>query len=58
VCLKFLPKLQLKFPVGVDEIVQKLVKNPADETWRDSVIEIWQNKDGWKRLYAASEFAD
>jgi len=56
--LKFLPKLQLKFPVGVDEIVQKLIKNPADETWRDSVIEIWQNKDGWKRLYAASEDED
>lgn len=56
--LKFLPKLQLKFPVGVDAIVKKLTENPADETWRDSVIEIWQNKDGWKRLYAASENED
>ena len=53
--LKFLPKLQLKFPVGLDEIVERLTKNPNDKTWHDSVIEIWQNREGWKRLYAVAE---
>ena len=51
--LKFLPKLQLKFPVGLDEIVKRLTENPNDRTWRDSVIEIWQNREGWKRQYVA-----
>ncbi|OFV98506.1 MAG: hypothetical protein A3H94_00695 [Acidobacteria bacterium RIFCSPLOWO2_02_FULL_60_20] len=51
--LKFLPKLQLKFPIGLDEIVKRLTENPDDRVWHDSVIEIWQNRDGWKRLYAA-----
>jgi hypothetical protein len=53
--LKFLPKLQLKFPIGLDEIVKRLTENPNDLTWHDSVIEIWQNREGWKRLYAALE---
>ena len=53
--LKFLPKLQLKFPIGLDEIVTFLTKNPNDRTWHESVIEIWQNREGWKRLYAAPE---
>src|ERR1017187_1207449 len=30
--LKFLPKLQLKFPVGIDAIVTQLVKNPNDKS--------------------------
>lgn len=53
--LTFLPKLQVKFPVGLDKIVEQLTKNPDETTWRDSVIEIWQNKDGWKQLYVAPE---
>ena len=53
--LKFLPKLQLKFPIGLDEIVERLSKNSNDKTWHDSVIEIWQNREGWKRLYAVPE---
>lgn len=53
--LKFLPKLQLKFPIGLDEIVEQLTKNSNDKTWHDSVIEIWQNREGWKRLYAVPE---
>jgi len=56
--LKFLPKLQLKFPVGLDEIVSQLTQNPDDKSWRDSVIEIWQNKEGWKRLFAVTEDDD
>jgi hypothetical protein len=49
--LKFLPKLQLKFPVGLDEIVKQLTTNPADTSWRGSVVEIWQNKGSWVNLY-------
>ena len=53
--LKFLPKLQLKFPVPVDALVQHLINNPDDTKWHDSVIEIWQNQSAWKRLYVAPE---
>jgi len=53
--LKFLPKLQLKFPVPLDKLVDHLIQNPEDKSWHDSVIEIWQNKDTWKRLYLAPE---
>lgn len=53
--LKFLPKLQLKFPVPIDKLVEHLIQNPQDETWHDSVIEIWQNFGEWKHLYAAPE---
>jgi hypothetical protein len=53
--LKFLPKLQLKFTIPLDELVTKLLVNPDDSTWHDSVIEIWQNKSTWQRLYLAPE---
>ncbi|MGH7953007.1 MAG: protein NO VEIN domain-containing protein [Limisphaerales bacterium] len=53
--LKFLPKIQLKFPIALDEIVKQLVRNPLDKAWHDSVIEIWQNKSSWERLYLAPE---
>lgn len=51
--LKFLPKLQLKFPMALDKLVEHLIKNPDDKTWHDSVIEIWQNQSNWKCLYHA-----
>ncbi len=53
--LKFLPKIQLKFPVPLNELVEHLVQNPNDQTWHDSIIEIWENKDNWNRLYLAPE---
>jgi hypothetical protein len=53
--LKFLPKLQLKFPVPIDKLVEHLIQDPQDETWHDSVIEIWQNFGEWKQLYTAPE---
>jgi len=53
--LKFLPKLQLKFPVPLDELVRRLTEHPDDETWHDSVIEIWENKGCWNRLYVAPD---
>jgi hypothetical protein len=53
--LKFLPKLQLKFPVPIDKLVKHLIDQPSDETWHDSVIEVWQNTSTWTRLYAAPE---
>src|SRR5205085_8920673 len=56
--LKFQPKLQLKFPISLDKLVGHLIQNPADSTWHESVIEIWQNMDSWVRLYAAPEDED
>jgi hypothetical protein len=56
--LKFLPKLQLKFPVGLDEVVKQLTKNPSSKAWRGSVIEIWQNKGSWQNIYKESEDED
>ena len=53
--LKFLPKLQLKFPTPLDKLVAHLIKTPEDEIWHESVIEIWQNNSNWQRLYAAPE---
>jgi len=53
--LKFLPKLQLKFPIPIDKLVAHLIKYPNDETWHDSVIEIWHNQGNWKLLYSAPE---
>jgi len=53
--LKFLPKLQVKFPMPLDKLVEHLTNNPQDETWHVSVSEIWQNLDTWKCLYRAPE---
>lgn len=53
--LKFSPKLQLKFPVPLDKLVEHLTSRPDDETWHRSVIEIWQNSGVWIRHYAAPE---
>ncbi len=51
--LKFQPKLQLKFPLPLNQLVEHLVKNPNDPTWHDSVKEIWQNQSNWICLYKA-----
>ncbi|MGD0650703.1 MAG: hypothetical protein ABSA97_06135 [Verrucomicrobiia bacterium] len=56
--LKFQPKLQIRLPVGLDAIVKQLTQNPEDVSWLDCVIEIWQNKDGRKKVYAAAEAED
>lgn len=53
--LKFQPKLQLKFPVSLDKLVEHLIQNPNDSTWYDSVVEIWQNSGTWIRLFAAPD---
>lgn len=53
--LKFLPKLQLKFLVPLDKLVKHLIEHPDDEAWHDSVIEIWENKSTWNKLYVAPE---
>jgi hypothetical protein len=53
--LKFLLKLQLKFPVPLDKLVEQLIEHPDDQTWHDSVIEIWRNDVSWLRLYAAPQ---
>lgn len=53
--LKFLPRLQLKFPIGLDKLVAHLIEHPNDITWHESVIEIWQNREGWMQLYSAPE---
>jgi hypothetical protein len=53
--LKFLPKLQLKFPVPLDKLVLHLIEHPEDDSWHDSVIEIWENKGAWNQLYIAPE---
>lgn|GEM_PF-1306724 len=53
--LKFQTKLQLKFPMPLDKLVEHLIENPQDETWHNSVIEIWQNESNWKCHYQAPE---
>jgi len=53
--LKFLPKLQLKFPIPLDKLVQHLVQYPEDEKWHNSVIEIWRNEGTWQLLYHAPQ---
>jgi hypothetical protein len=53
--LKFLPKLQLKFPTPIDKLVDHLIENPDDSEWHESVIEIWQNQSSWKNIYKAPD---
>jgi len=53
--LKFIPKLQLKFPVPLDSLVDQITRNPDDRTWHGSVIEIWENKRTWERLFLAPD---
>lgn len=53
--LKFLPKLQLKFPTSLDKLVEHLIQYPEDETWHDSVFEIWHNLSNWSCLYTAPD---
>lgn len=53
--LKFLPKLQLKFPTPLNKLVEHLIQNPNDKEWHNSVIEIWQNQSSWKCLYQAPD---
>ena len=53
--LKFRPKLDMHFPIHMDDLVKHLTQKPDDTAWHDSIIEIWQNQSVWKRLYSAPE---
>lgn len=46
---KFTPKINISFPLPI----RKLYQNFDDYKlqYSDSIIEIWQNSDNWKRLY-------
>ncbi|MBI1804647.1 MAG: hypothetical protein HY033_10405 [Ignavibacteriae bacterium] len=53
--LKFLPRLQLKFPMPLDKLVDHLLHDSSDMSWNDSVVEIWQNDGHWQQLYVAPD---
>ncbi|MEW6026212.1 MAG: hypothetical protein AB1599_02810 [Planctomycetota bacterium] len=53
--MKFLPRINIKFSMPIRKLVEHLIKKPTDKTWHKSVIEIWQNKSNWKRLFFAPE---
>lgn len=53
--LKFIPRMNIKFTVPVRKLVALLTQNTNNETWSGSIIEIWQNKATWERIYLAKE---
>jgi hypothetical protein len=53
--LQFLPRINIKFTKPIRRLVKDIILNPRDTTWHKAVIEIWQNKGGWERLFMAPE---
>lgn len=53
--MQFLPRINMKFSKPIRDLVKHIVSNPQDKTWHDSVIEIWQNRGNWERLFVAPE---
>jgi len=53
--MQFLPRINMKFSKPIRDLIKHIVSNPQDKTWHDSVIEIWQNRGNWERLFVAPE---
>lgn len=51
--MQFLPRINIKFSKPIRNLVKHIISNPKDKTWHNSVIEIWQNKREWERLFLA-----
>jgi len=53
--MQFLPHINIKLSKPIRGLVDHIVSTPEDKTWRQSVIEIWQNRGNWERLFVAQE---
>ncbi len=53
--MQFLPRINMKFSKPVRNLIKHIISNPEDKTWHKSVIEIWQNKANWEKLFIAQE---
>ena len=51
--MQFLPRINIKFSRPIRNLVKHIISNPKDKAWHKSVIEIWQNKSKWERLFVA-----
>jgi len=49
--LKFIPRINIKFSLPIRSIVEKVKSKTLDEEWSESIIEIWENKKDWRRIF-------
>ncbi|MEO0070562.1 MAG: hypothetical protein ABIK39_00535 [candidate division WOR-3 bacterium] len=53
--IQFLPRINIKFTKPIRKLVKHIISEHEDKTWHKSVIEIWQNKETWERLFFSNE---
>lgn len=49
--LTFVPRINIKFSLPIRELVVFLQSKDYDDTWNESVIEVWRNEASWKQLF-------
>jgi len=51
--LTFVPRINIKFYLPIRELVSFLQSKNYNNNWNEAVIEIWQNKASWEKLFSA-----
>lgn len=56
---KFTPKINVSFPTPLRDLV-KIMLNDGEtkEYWSNPIVEIWENKENWERLYLSDRYAE
>lgn len=54
---KFTPRINIRFPQSLRKITNDILKGDFG-LWENSVIEIWQNKENWLRLYLLDKYIE
>ena len=57
--LKFIPRINVLFPTPLRNLVKIMLgDSEAKEYWSNSVVEIWENKENWERLYLSDRYTE
>lgn len=50
-------KINVPFPVPMRKLTDNILKGEIDD-WDDAIIEIWENKGEWKRLFLSEKYIE
>lgn len=54
----FTPKINISFSTPIRKLVKDILSGEKVEEWEKSVIEIWQNKESWERIYLSDKYEE
>jgi len=56
---KFIPRINVLLPIPLRKLVKIMLDDGENKKyWSDSVVEIWENKEKWERVYLSDRYTE